>query len=42
VDDGPFYYTTKGGEFEITLKITRNYTSRYDQMGLMLRLDEKH
>lgn len=42
VDDGPFYYTTRGGEFEATLKISADYKSRYDQMGMMLRIDEKH
>ena len=42
MDDDLFYYTTKGGQIEVTLKITGNYSSRYDQMGLMLRIDEKH
>ncbi|MEO0572145.1 MAG: DUF1349 domain-containing protein [Bacteroidota bacterium] len=42
VDDGPFYYTSRGGEFEATLKITGEYKSRFDQMGMMLRIDEKH
>jgi len=42
VDDGPFYYTTRGGEFEVEVKITGDYKTRYDQMGLMLRIDEKH
>ena len=41
VDDGPFYYTTEGGEFEVTVKITGEYKTRFDQMGLMLRIDEK-
>lgn len=41
VDDGPFYYTSRGGEFEATLKITGEYKSRFDQMGMMLRIDEK-
>jgi regulation of enolase protein 1 (concanavalin A-like superfamily) len=40
VDDGPFYYSTQGGEFEAKVKITGEYKSRYDQMGLMLRIDE--
>ncbi len=40
-DDGPFYYALRGGEFEATLKITGEYRSRYDQMGMMLRIDEK-
>ena len=42
VDDGPFYYTTRGGEFEASLKITGEYKTRFDQMGIMLRVDEKH
>ncbi|MBI9063073.1 MAG: DUF1349 domain-containing protein [Marinilabiliaceae bacterium] len=42
VDDGPFYYTTRGGEFEVTVKITGKYQTRFDQMGLMLRIDEQH
>jgi len=42
VDDGPFYYTTRGGEFEVQVKITGNFKTRYDHMGLMLRIDEKH
>jgi len=42
VDDGPFYYATRGGEFEVSMKITGNYKTRFDQMGLMLRIDEEH
>lgn len=42
VDDGPFYYATRGGEFEVSVKITGNYKTRFDQMGLMLRIDEKY
>jgi regulation of enolase protein 1 (concanavalin A-like superfamily) len=41
VDDGPFFYETLGGEFEVKVKITGDYKARYDQMGLMLRIDEK-
>jgi regulation of enolase protein 1 (concanavalin A-like superfamily) len=41
VDDGPFFYQTLGGEFEAKVKITGDYQARYDQMGLMLRIDEK-
>ncbi len=41
VDDGPFYYKTCGGEFETKVKISGDYITRYDQMGLMLRIDEK-
>ncbi|WP_126650390.1 DUF1349 domain-containing protein [Chryseobacterium aureum] len=42
VDDAPFYYTTYGGEFEAKVKITGNYKARFDQMGLMLRIDQEH
>jgi regulation of enolase protein 1 (concanavalin A-like superfamily) len=42
VDDGPFYFSTRGGEFEVQVKISGNYKTRFDQMGLMLRIDEKH
>ncbi|WP_422104107.1 DUF1349 domain-containing protein [Winogradskyella sp.] len=41
VDDGPFCYLKVGGEFEANVKITGDYTSRFDQMGLMIRKDEK-
>jgi uncharacterized protein len=41
IDDGPFFYETLGGEFEAKVKITGDYKARYDQMGLMLRIDEK-
>ncbi|PRX57218.1 DUF1349 domain-containing protein [Flagellimonas meridianipacifica] len=41
VDDGPFYYTSRGGEFEAMLKITGEYKTRFDQMGMMIRIDEK-
>ncbi len=41
VDDGPFYYAMVGGEFELNVKITGRYKSRFDQMGIMIRIDEK-
>lgn len=41
VDDAPFYYATYGGEFEVKVKITGNYKTRFDQMGLMLRIDNE-
>lgn len=41
VDDGPFYYANVGGEFEMNVKISGAYKSRYDQMGVMIRIDEK-
>jgi regulation of enolase protein 1 (concanavalin A-like superfamily) len=42
VDDGPFCYLNVGGEFEANVKISGHYKSRYDQMGLMIRKDEKN
>ena len=42
VDDAPFYYSTYGGEFETKVKITGNYKARFDQMGLMLRIDHEN
>ncbi len=41
VDDGPFCYSIIGGEFEVTVKITGEYKNRYDQAGVMIRIDEK-
>ena len=41
VDDGPFYYAQVGGEFEAVVKITGQYKTRFDQMGLMIRKDEQ-
>lgn len=41
VDDAPFYYATYGGEFEVKVKITGDYKTRFDQMGLMLRIDQE-
>lgn len=32
VDDEPFYYETAGGEFEVKVKITGNYQTRFEQM----------
>ena len=42
VDDGPFYYSKRGGEFEVTVKISGEYKNRFDQMGLMFRIDEEN
>lgn len=42
VDDAPFYYANYGGEFEAKVKISGNYKARFDQMGLMIRIDEQH
>ena len=42
VDDAPFYYATYGGEFEVKVKVTGDYRVRFDQAGLMLRIDHKN
>ena len=42
VDDAPFYYAVYGGEFEAKVKITGNYVARFDQAGLMLRIDHEN
>ena len=42
VDDAPFYYALYGGEFEVKVKITGDYKNRFDQAGLMLRIDEQN
>lgn len=42
VDDGPFLYSSLGGEFETRVKITGKYRNRFDQMGLMIRKDERN
>ena len=42
VDDAPFYYSTHGGEFEAKVKLTGDYKARFDQMGLMIRVDQKN
>ena len=42
VDDAPFLYTMRGGEFEVKVKVTGDYTARFDQAGLMLRIDPEN
>lgn len=42
VDDAPFLYTLRGGEFETKVKISADYTARFDQSGLMLRIDHEN
>ena len=42
VDDAPFYYATYGGEFEAKIKISGEYAARFDQAGLMLRIDHRN
>ena len=42
VDDAPFLYTLRGGEFEVKVKISGDYKARFDQSGLMLRIDHEN
>lgn len=42
VDDAPFYYAEYGGEFEVKVKVSGNYKERFDQAGLMLRIDHEN
>ena len=42
VDDAPFYYAEYGGEFEAKVKISGDYKVRFDQAGLMIRLDHEN
>lgn len=42
VDDAPFLYSTYGGEFETKVKISGDYKTRFDQSGLMLRIDHEN
>ena len=42
VDDAPFYYAEYGGEFEAKVKIVGDYKVRFDQAGMMLRLDHEN
>lgn len=42
VDDAPFLYTLRGGEFEAKVKISGKYKTRFDQAGLMIRIDHEN
>ena len=42
VDDGPFLYTTVGGEFEAKIKVSGDYKVRFDQAGMMIRQDHEN
>ena len=42
VDDAPFLFTVRGGEFEVKVKISGDYKTRFDQSGLMLRIDREN
>ena len=42
VDDAPFYYAEYGGEFEAKVKVSGDYKVRFDQAGLMLRINPEN
>lgn len=42
VDDAPFYFSEYGGEFEAKVKISGDYKVRFDQAGLMIRIDHEN
>ena len=42
VDDAPFCYAEYGGEFEAKVKVAGDYKVRFDQAGLMLRIDHEN
>ena len=42
VDDAPFLYTVRGGEFEVKVKISGEYKVRFDQAGLIIRIDKEN
>lgn len=42
VDDAPFYYANYGGEFEAKVKVSGDYKVRFDQAGMMLRIDHEN
>ena len=42
VDDGPFLYGLYGGEFEAKVKVSGDYKVRFDQAGMMLRIDHEN
>lgn len=42
VDDAPFYWAEYGGEFEAKVKVSGDYKERFDQAGMMLRIDHEN
>lgn len=42
VDDGPFAYVERGGEFEATVCVSAEWRARFDQAGLLVRVDAEH
>ena len=42
VDDAPFYYAEYCGEFEAKVKVIGDYKVRFDQVGMMIRIDHEN
>ena len=42
VDDAPFYYAEYGGGFEAKVKVCGDYKTRFDQAGMMIRIDHEN
>ena len=42
VDDAPFYYGEYGGELEAKVKISGDYKVRFDQAGMIIRIDHEN
>ncbi len=42
IDDAPFYYAEYGGEFEAKVKVSGDYKARFDQAGMMIRIDHEN
>ena len=42
VDDGPFLYTERGGEFEAKVRVQCTFAARFDHAGLMVRIDAEN
>lgn len=42
VDDAPFYYAEYGGEFEAKVKVSGDYKVRFDQAGMIIRIDHEN
>jgi len=41
-DNGHFFFTTVNGNFEVSVSVTGNYQTLYDQGGLMIRQNEEN
>jgi regulation of enolase protein 1 (concanavalin A-like superfamily) len=39
-DNGHFFYGTLDGDFEVSCRLVGNFVAEYDQMGIMVRLND--